>query len=226
VAVARVMARLVAVVAMAAGAMSRRWWQCTCAALVEGRWSDNNALFGLRCLAWLALLGLLCLAGIKVRPLTRWLLLRICNAGQRWGGGAATLAAVTMITTKNNQPEGAVEETMAAATVTGSSDDCNSGNNCSNDDCGSDDGGCSDGNGNTNGGSGSIDGNSNGGDCNSNDIAVGMVKAMTAVIAATMAATAIARGTDNNQLKGAWKKQRWRRWQRRRKQQQQRKWQG
>ncbi len=85
--VSRGMVRSVAVVVAAAAAMSGRWRRRTCAALVEGRWSDDNALLGLRCLARLTLLGLLCLAGVKVRLLTRWLALRIHDAGQRWGGG-------------------------------------------------------------------------------------------------------------------------------------------
>ncbi len=95
--VARVMERLVAVLAVAAGAMSGWQQRRTCVALVEGRRSNDNALLGLCCLAWLALLGSLGLACIKVRPLMRWLALRVCNAGRRWGGAAA-LAAVTKAT--------------------------------------------------------------------------------------------------------------------------------
>ncbi len=113
------------------------------------------------------------------------------------GGGAAALAALTMAMTNNNQLEGAAEE-MAAATVTGSVNNCNSNDNCSGDDRG-----CSDGNGNTDGGSGSVDDDSDGGNCNSNCIVVAMVKAMAAAMAATTAATVMARGTDNNQLKGS-----------------------
>jgi hypothetical protein len=45
---------------------------------------------------------------------------------------------------------------------------------------------------------------------NSNGILVAMVKAMAAAMATTTAATAMAGSTDNSQLKGAWKKQRWR----------------
>ncbi len=75
-------------------------------------------------------------------------------------------------------------------------------------------GGCSDGDGNTDGGSGGVDC----GNCDSDGIVVAMVKAMAAAMAATMAATAMAGGTDNNELKGAWKKQRRQRWKRRRKQ--------
>ncbi len=88
VAVARVVARLVAVAAVAAAvaAMSGCWWQHTCAALVEGRWSGNKTLLGLYRLAGLTLLGSFCLARVKVRPLMRWLALRVCNAGL-WGGG-------------------------------------------------------------------------------------------------------------------------------------------
>jgi hypothetical protein len=86
VAVAGVMVRLVAVMVAAASAMSGCWQQRTCAASVEGHWSDDNLLHGLRCLARLVLLGLLCSAGIKVRLLMRWLALRVRNAGQRWGG--------------------------------------------------------------------------------------------------------------------------------------------
>jgi hypothetical protein len=83
VAVVRVAVRLVAVAvaAAAAVAMSGHWRRRTCAALVERRWSDNNASLSLRCSDWLALLGLLCSAHVKVRPLTRWLALRTCIAG-------------------------------------------------------------------------------------------------------------------------------------------------
>ncbi len=84
---ARVMARSVAVVAAAVAAMSGCQRRGTCAALVEGHWSNDNALLGLRHSAWLALLGLLRLAGVKVRPLTCWLALHICDTGRRWGGG-------------------------------------------------------------------------------------------------------------------------------------------
>ncbi len=73
VAVGRVVVRLVAVAAAAAAAAAmsgRQRWR-TCAALVEERRSDNNTLLGLHCLARLALLGSLCLACVKARPLTR-----------------------------------------------------------------------------------------------------------------------------------------------------------
>jgi hypothetical protein len=135
--------------------------------------------------------------------------LRCAFATQGKGGGeAAALAAVRMATTNDNQIDGAVKETMVTAMVTGSGDDCNSGNDGSGDDSVGDDSGCGDGNGNTDSGSGSVDGNSDGGNCNSNGIAVVMVKAMAAAMAPTTAATAMAGGTDNNQLKGAWKKRR------------------
>ncbi len=91
VAVARVVARSVAVAAaVVAAAMSGHQRRCTCAALVEGRWSNNNALLGLRCLAQLVLLGLLSSAHVKARLLMRWLALRACDAGQRWEGGSGT----------------------------------------------------------------------------------------------------------------------------------------
>jgi hypothetical protein len=150
VAVARVVARLVAM-------SGRRQW-CTCAASVEGRRSHDNVLLGLCCLARLALLGSLCSACIKVRLLTHWLTLCAHNAGRKWGEAAA-LAAVTMATTHNNQLKGAAEETMVAALVTGSGEDCDSGN-----DGGGEDDGCGDGDGSTDGGSGSIDGDSEGGE--------------------------------------------------------------
>jgi hypothetical protein len=51
---------------------------------------------------------------------------------------------------------------------------------------------------------------------------VAMVKTMAVVMTATTAATAIAGGTNNNQLKGAWKKQ----WQRGRQWQREQQWQG
>jgi hypothetical protein len=82
--VARVVARLVVVAAAAAAAaaaMSGCQWQRTCAASVEGCRSNDIILLGLRCSAWLALLGLLCLACIKARLLTLWLALRAPNAG-------------------------------------------------------------------------------------------------------------------------------------------------
>ncbi len=85
--VARVVARLVAVGKVEMVAMSGRWWQHTCAALVEGRWSNDNASLGLCRLAWLVLLGLLCSGCVKVKPLMRWLALRTRNTGQRWKGG-------------------------------------------------------------------------------------------------------------------------------------------
>ncbi len=197
-----------AAVAAAAAAMSGHWQRRTCAVLVEGHGSNNNALLGLHCSAQLALLGLLHSACIKVKPLMRWLALRACNAGQRWGGAAA-LAAMTMVTTDNYQLKGAVEEMTAAATVTGSGDDCNNGDNGSGDDGSGDDGsgddgGCSDGNGNTKSGSGGI----NGSNCDSDSIVVVMVKTMAAVMVATMVVTAMAGVIDNNQLKGALKKRR------------------
>ncbi len=37
--------------------------------------------------SWLALLGSLCSAHVRVRLLTHWLALRTCDTGQRWGGG-------------------------------------------------------------------------------------------------------------------------------------------
>jgi hypothetical protein len=107
--------------------------------------------------------------------------------------------------TNSNQLKGAAEEMTAASTVTSSGDDCDSGNNGSGNNGSSDDGGCSDGNGNTDGGSGGVNGDCDGGNCNSNGIAVAMVKAMTVAMAATTAATAMVGVTDNNQLKGAWK---------------------
>ncbi len=84
------------------------------------------------------------------------------------------LAAVTMAKTDNNQLKGAAEEMAAAARVTGSSNDCDNGNDGSGDNGGGDGGSCGDGNGNTNGGSGCIDG----GNCDSDGIVVVMVKAM------------------------------------------------
>jgi hypothetical protein len=120
------------------------------------------------------------------------------------GGEAAALTAVTMAMTDNNQQKGAAEETMAAATVTGSGNDCDNGNNGSGNNGSSDDSGCGDGDGNTNSGSGGIDG----GNCDSKGIVVAMVKAMAAAMVATKAVTAMAGGTDNKQLKGARKKQR------------------
>ncbi len=125
-------------------------------------------------------------------------------------------------TTNNNQLKGAAEEMTVAATVTGSGGNCNSGNDGSGNNGGGDDGGCGDGDGNTDGGSGSVDGDRDGGDCNSDGIAVVMVKAMAVAMVAITVATAMVGGTDNNQLKGAWKKQRWQQRQRRRKQQRQR----
>jgi hypothetical protein len=77
----------VAVAAVAAAAMSGHQRQRTCVASVEGHWSNDNALLGLCCSAWLALLGLLCLACVKDRPLAHWLALHAWDTGQRWGGG-------------------------------------------------------------------------------------------------------------------------------------------
>jgi hypothetical protein len=88
--VVRVMGRLVAVVAGAAAAMSGHWQRRICVALVEGCRSEDNTLLGLHCSARLMLLGSLRSAGIKVRPQTRWLVLRVHDAGQRWGGGSGT----------------------------------------------------------------------------------------------------------------------------------------
>ncbi len=98
----------------------------------------------------------------------RWLVLGTCDTGQRWGAGTAALAAVRMATTNNNQLKGAAKETMVAATVTGSSKDCNSGNDSSGKNGSGDDGGCSDGDGNTVGGSGGVNRDSDGGNCDSN----------------------------------------------------------
>ncbi len=91
VAVVRVVARLVevAAAAVAVAPMSGCWRKCTCAASVEGHWSNDNALLSLRCSAWLALLGLDCLDHVKVRPLMRWLVLCTCNVWRRGGGGGA-----------------------------------------------------------------------------------------------------------------------------------------
>ncbi len=41
---------------------------------------------------WLALLGLLCSAPIRVRPLMRWLALHARDTGQRLGGGGGAVA--------------------------------------------------------------------------------------------------------------------------------------
>jgi hypothetical protein len=59
VAAAKVVARLVAAAVAVMAAMSGRQHWRTCVVLVEGHWSNDNASLGLRCLAWLALLGLL-----------------------------------------------------------------------------------------------------------------------------------------------------------------------
>ncbi len=81
--VARVMARLVAAVAAMSGCRRQR----TCSALVEGHRSNDNALLGLSRSAWLASLGLLHSAHVKIRLLTSWRMQRAHNAGRRleWG---------------------------------------------------------------------------------------------------------------------------------------------
>ncbi len=89
--VARVVARPLAVAAAATVAMSGRPWWRTCESVVEGCRSNNNPLIGLRCSAWVTLLGSLCLACFKARLLTCWLALRAHDAGQRRGGGQGHL---------------------------------------------------------------------------------------------------------------------------------------
>jgi hypothetical protein len=145
------------------GAHVRRWWRGVGPTIMlRLAWV---AWLGSACVTWLALLGLCQGQAVDALACTAHLQRRA-----KVGGGVAALAAVTMAATNINQLKGAAEETMAAAMVTGSGNDCDSGNNGSTDNGGSDDSGCGDGDGNTDGGSGSINGNSDGGNCNSNGI--------------------------------------------------------
>ncbi len=71
---------------------------------------------------------------------------------------------MTMLVIMNNQLKEAVDETMAAALVTSSGNNCNSRDNGSGNNGGGGDGSGGDGDGNTDGGSGSIYGDSDGSD--------------------------------------------------------------
>jgi hypothetical protein len=115
------------------------------------------------------------------------------------GGGVSGTCCV-------NEGDDKQQSTKRGSRRNDGGNDCDSGDNRSGDNGGGDDGSCGDGDGNTDSGSGGFDGDSDGGNCGSNSIAVAMVKAMAAATGAKRAATAMAGCTDNNQLKGAWKK--------------------